>query len=98
MLCRKKVPPGSESVHLLYKEGRNFPSYPQNTKTIMEFRLKDILIKILFLFNKREFKSPRSFAEFDNLFSDKNESLSIYLRDVIKELFIIHIQEINDLI
>ena len=47
---------------------------------------------------KREFKSPRSFAEFDNLFSDKNESLSIYLRDVIKELFIIHIQEINDLI
>ena len=47
---------------------------------------------------KREFKSPRSFAEFDNLFSDKNESLSIYLRDAIKELFIIHIQEINDLI
>lgn len=47
---------------------------------------------------KREFKSPRSFAEFDNLFSDKNESLSIYLRDVIKELFIIHIQEMNDLI
>lgn len=47
---------------------------------------------------KREFKSPRSFAEFDNLFSDKNESLAIYLRDVIKELFIIHIQEINDLI
>lgn len=47
---------------------------------------------------KREFKSPRSFAEFDNLFSDKNENLSIYLRDVIKELFIIHIQEINDLI
>ena len=47
---------------------------------------------------KREFKSPRSFAEFDNLFSDKNESLSIYLRDVIKELFIIHIQEINNLI
>jgi len=45
-----------------------------------------------------EFKSPRSFAEFDNLFSDKNESLSIYLRDVIKELFIIHIQEMNDLI
>lgn len=47
---------------------------------------------------KREFKSPRSFAEFDNLFSDKNESLAIYLRDVIKELFIIHIQEMNDLI
>ena len=47
---------------------------------------------------KREFKSPRSFAEFDNLFSDKNESLAVYLRDVIKELFIIHIQEINDLI
>ena len=47
---------------------------------------------------KREFKSPRSFAEFDNLFSDKNESLAAYLRDVIKELFIIHIQEINDLI
>lgn len=47
---------------------------------------------------KREFKSPRSFAEFDNLFSDKNESLSIYLRDVIKELFIIHTQEMNDLI
>lgn len=47
---------------------------------------------------KREFKSPRSFAEFDNLFSDKNENLSIYLRDVIKELFIIHIQEMNDLI
>ena len=47
---------------------------------------------------KREFKNPRSFVEFDNLFSDKNESLSIYLRDVIKELFIIHIQEMNDLI
>lgn len=47
---------------------------------------------------KREFKSPRSFAEFDNFFSDKNESLAIYLRDVIKELFIIHIQEMNDLI
>ena len=47
---------------------------------------------------KREFKSPRSFAEFDNLFSNKNESLAIYLRDVIKELFIIHIQEMNDLI
>ena len=72
MLCRKKVPPGSESVHLLYQD--SFPLY------------------------KREFKSPRSFAEFDNLFSDKNESLAIYLRDVIKELFIIHIQEMNDLI
>lgn len=47
---------------------------------------------------KREFKNPRSFVEFDNLFSDKNKSLSIYLRDVIKELFIIHIQEMNDLI
>ena len=47
---------------------------------------------------KREFKSPRSFAEFDNLFSNKNESLAVYLRDVIKELFIIHIQEINNLI
>ena len=47
---------------------------------------------------KREFNNPRSFVEFDNLFSDKNESLSIYLRDVIKELFIIHIQEMNDLI
>ena len=47
---------------------------------------------------KREFKSPRSFVEFDNLFSNKNESLAVYLRDVIKELFIIHIQEMNNLI
>ena len=97
MLCRKKVPPGSESVHLLYKEGRNFPSYPQNTKHY-GIQIERYPYQDSFPLYKREFKSPRSFAEFDNLFSDKNESLSIYLRDVIKELFIIHIQEMNDLI
>lgn len=42
---------------------------------------------------KRDYKELRSFVEFDDLFSDKNQNLSIYLRDIIKELFIVHIQE-----
>ena len=96
MLCRKKVPPGSESVHLLYKEGIFLPI--PKTQKHYGIQIKRYPYQDSFPLYKREFKSPRSFAEFDNLFSDENESLSIYLRDVIKELFIIHIQEINDLI
>ena len=47
---------------------------------------------------KKEYKEARSFVEFDNLFSNKNESLSIYLRDIIKELFIVRIKEAIDFV
>lgn len=38
---------------------------------------------------KREYREPRSFAEFDDIFSDKNTHLSRYLQDIIKELLIV---------
>ena len=37
---------------------------------------------------KREYKELRWFAEFDDVFSEKNTGISVYLRDIIKELLI----------
>lgn len=42
---------------------------------------------------KKEYRDPRTFAEFDDLFSDKHTILPVYLRNTLKELFIIHMQE-----
>jgi len=36
----------------------------------------------------REYKELRWFAEFDDVFSEKNTGISVYLRDIIKELLI----------
>lgn len=43
---------------------------------------------------KREYKELRSFVEFDDLFSADQHTLSIYLRDILKELFIICINNL----
>ena len=37
---------------------------------------------------KREYKELRYFAEFDDIFSEKNAEMAVYLRDIIKELLI----------
>ena len=37
---------------------------------------------------KREYKELRWFAEFDDVFSEKNTGISVYLRDIINELLI----------
>ena len=37
---------------------------------------------------KREYKELRYFAEFDDIFSEKNTGIAVYLRDIIKELLI----------
>ena len=42
---------------------------------------------------KKEYKELRRFAEFDDIFSEKNVGIAAYLRDVIKELLITRMEE-----
>ena len=42
---------------------------------------------------KKEYKELRRFAEFDDIFSEKNVGIAAYLRDIIKELLITRMEE-----
>lgn len=54
-------------------------------------QIKNVPYQKSFPLYKREYKELRAFVEFDDLFSDKHDILPTYLRDILKELFIIHL-------
>lgn len=54
-------------------------------------QIKNVPYQKSFPLYKREYKELRTFVEFDDLFSDKHDILPTYLRDILKELFIIYL-------